>query len=1186
QYRAKIHLDVLASEKSLWERYRIECIPEGARVERVVIVFSHARPEPVRWTVGGDSERQWTARRLTEKELSAALGPPGGEAWEITLRPSRSGAFEILGERSSALAAETPISLVGLPQAAAQEAVVRLRTVGPEGPQIFSQRIQPIPAVSEDFIPGWTAQLAAFRYDPKQELTGIMPPALRVRLRQESALDRETWVWRAHLESRFQPDGQADHRVVYWLANFHRTQLTVRIPSDPDSTQIQGVWLNGEPARRPIVSSGPDASGVSVLVDLAPGRTFSVLVIGFRTQGPPLRRSRGIRPAFPQLDVPVSSRFWTVWLPPGFEALYPAKDAVAGRAAEISVRERLFGIWARPEHRQPFDPLDSNHWKDLNAADPQVQRCQEQVETFFQTSGTLLAQSPKKPAPTESSSPTVSAGRRWTWGELLQHEAFNRAGKILIDRQGVWEAGIDPASPVVISSPPAQGAEQRAGREALWQAGLALVVHPGLILITSWERAAQRPAFSQPTGDPLVWYLPGGELVRQMEHAANLRMDPALLSPGMWQESAAPSPAGALRPLEGVPQSSMLGWSAYRLEVPEESLADGQFQMGLLDRDQRQAWYWSAFLAAVGVGLLLVRRSPGVALGAAGLLGAGALLATEPLAPVGGGAFCGMVLALAGWAVCGTSRSPSVQTLPADVSTGASPAPSGGLGIKTGMLLLAFGLLGRSQIFGAEEAAIGSLSSGSAPLYRVFIPIDEKEQPTGDPYQVPEPFYQYLRRRAPSAVPSASRQRLRQAVYRGQLSWNPAVSRWEIPRLSVVWQWDMVGKASQVRLAISRENFVPIPGTWLVEGQPIDPQWNEEEKRFLLPTPAGVSPVRIEGQVRPVLLNQGGFQGIDLPIPPALDARLELLLPPEGPEIRVPGAFGMVKRLADPPPRLIAELGPTEQLSVRWPFGSPSSAPAALPEVEQLLWLRVQPGAVLLDARFRVQFPATSAGGSRFRVMGEGRWRLLSWEVEGGGNMEMTPSPGGPIFEFSLPALGPDRVGRASARFLLTDAAGLGALRLAKLEPLDARVQKRWLAVSVDSSLEYPEPSPNRPQAVAVEEFLNLWGPAASPPRFVDNLSASTAGWSLVCRPRIPNTSAEQTLSLGYGEKTVRVFYEARLTTTSGFSFQHRLQTPPDLEVESITIQQDNTSLPVRWAQTADGKLTVFSYAPLSGRYE
>jgi hypothetical protein len=1197
QYRAKIQVDVVASAKSVSERYRMECIPEGSRVDRVVIIFSHTRTEPLQWAISGDTERPWTVRRLTEKDLPSDQLPPGGEAWEIQLRPSRSGTFVIQAQRSTPLGDQMPVALVALPQAVQQEATLRVRTVGPESPQIVSCRMTPIPSAPEDVLPGWTAQVSSFRYDPKQDVFG-QTPALLLRPLPEGAAGRQTWIWQARLESWIQPDGFAKHRAIYWLVNFQRNQLTLKIPEDAEATQIEGVWIGGQPARWQVQKETQKGSGLSVQVVLEPVQTFSSLVIAFQTQQPPLRHGGKLRPCWPCLDVPVLGRTWTLWLPTGWEARCPSEDMLLqgegtepGESAAISVRERLFGIWARPKDQPPFDPFDREHWERLFGSDPALQRDQKQAEAFFQAVGELLRKPPRSPA---AASPAAGGGNlRWTWGDLLQQEAVGQVGKIWIDCQGLWEAGIDPASPVGSSPSPTGEPESRLARAAFWQARLALGIYQGMILITSYERASGWPGWTKNLGDPLVWrILP--ELGDRLLGVGKLGMESLLVPPEIWQDCAPPALPAVMGLGQAVPETSLPGWTAYSMEISESPDSDRPWEITLWDQHQAQAWYWAAFFSAGGLGLWVAKRGRFFLLAAAGLLAGVTLLVPDGWIAPASGAFGGMLLAGA-VALLRPRGQPAEEARPPAGSAseaalpsrpGSASGSSSGRVITVGMWAMA-AVLGIAEARSAEATTAVASPAGGSPLYRVFIPVDDQQQPTGDPYQVPEPFYQYLRRRAQMMAPSASAWRLRQALYRAELTRSAMTGRGEISRIHLSWQCDLAGKVSQISLPLSREQFPVVAGTWLVEGEPIEPQWNQAGTMLIVPIPVAAPTVRLEGQVRPVPWEQGPLQGIDMAIPPTPQSRLELSLPPDAPEVRPEGALGMIKRAEEPTPRLIVELGPSERLSLRWPAGWTPSAEPLLPELDELLWLRVHPGAVLLEGRFRVSVGQASGLPQGLRVMADHRLRLLACQGPGGEEeVKISPSVGGQVFEFPLRFSPQQQTVVLAARFLMSDTIGLGNLRLPKLEPLQVRVGRRWLAVSVDPSLEYPEPLPTRTQAVPIEEFLNLWGSADLPPQFVDNLAAVGPGWTLVSRPRTPNSSVEQTLWLGYGEKMVRLFYEARVTTPSGPCFQHRLQTPPDLRIETISIWQDNTALPIRWARGSHGKVNIFSFSPLTGRYE
>ena len=1188
QYRAKIQVDVVATAKSVSERYRMECIPEGSRVERVVIIFSHARAEPLQWTISGDAEHQWTVRRLTENDLPSDQWPSEGEAWEIQFRPSRSGAFVIQAQRSTPLGDQMPVALAALPQAAQQEATLRVRTVGPGSPQIVSGRLPPIPLAEEEVVPG-TSQLAAFRYEPKQVLSETQESALRLHALPNGQSGRQTWAWQARLDSWLQPDGLGEHIAIYRLANFHHHRLRLRIPCQSGSTQIKDIWLNGQPARWQVQRPSQESAEVSVELAVSPERTLSTLAISFQTRQPSFRHGGTVLPCWPDLDVPVLNRSWTLWLPPGWRARCPRQYTLWGEGNAISLRERLFGIWARPTDRQPFDPFVPEHWKSLFGQDSAFQRDRQQAEAFFRAVGVLLRRPPSISVAASGPSPSL-AGQRWTWGELLQQESLRQVGKMLIDRQGVWEAGIDPASPVRTSMFSTQATEDRIAREAFWQARLALGIYRGMILITSLERASGWPGCAQNLADPLVWRI-GPETGDRLLNLRTLDTESRWVSPHTWQESAETAASGISWPGTAPSGATMLGWTCYAMEVPETSVADQPLEIELRNEDVDRTWYWTAFLTVGGLALMLAKRHWGRLLTPAGVLAAVALVVPDSWVAPASGAF-GAVLAVAVFGLLwprsqrGGGEALPAPSAPEPTLPNPSPGTSSSRVITVGICWLA-AILGIAVAHGAEPSTAIAPSAGVSPLYRVFIPVDDQEQPTGDPYQVPEPFYQYLRRRAQTAAPAVSGWRLRQALYRAEFSPSPTTGRGEIPRVNLMWQWDLVGKVSQISLPILRQQFPIVPDTWLVEGQPIEPQWNEAGTVLILPIPVSAPTVRMEGQIRPGMVAQAGWRGIEAVIPRTPLARLELTLPPDAPEVHLEGAVGVVKQVNEPSPRLVAELGPTERLSVRWPVRLPTSAEPPLPELDELLWLRVQPGAVLLEARFRISGGPGRSVRPGLRLMVENRLRLVGWQGTGsGGEVTIKPSPGGQIVEFLFPSSPQDQMAVLAARFLLTDTTGVGNVRLPKLEPFEVRVARRWLAVSVDPSLESPLPQPNRPHAVPVEEFLNLWGSADMPPQFVDNLAAVGAGWTLVCRPRTPNSSVEQTLWLGYGEKTVRVSYEARLTTTSGPCFQHRLQTPPDLQIETISILQENASVPIRWARTPDGKLNIFSYKPLVGRYE
>ncbi len=59
--------------------------------------------------------------------------------------------------------------------------------------------------------------------------------------------------------------------------------------------------------------------------------------------------------------------------------------------------------------------------------------------------------------------------------------------------------------------------------------------------------------------------------------------------------------------------------------------------------------------------------------------------------------------------------------------------------------------------------------------------------------------------------------------------------------------------------------------------------------------------------------------------------------------------------------------------------------------------------------------------------------------------------------------------------------------------------------------------------------------------------------------------------------------FEAQVTTTSGYLFQHSLTAPAGLKIEEVSLLEDDVERASRWSQEADGRLTVFLNDAASG---
>ena len=333
--------------------------------------------------------------------------------------------------------------------------------------------------------------------------------------------------------------------------------------------------------------------------------------------------------------------------------------------------------------------------------------------------------------------------------------------------------------------------------------------------------------------------------------------------------------------------------------------------------------------------------------------------------------------------------------------------------------------------------------------YRVFVPIDAQRKPTGGKVYLPEAFYQELYRRAALAEKPPA-WLIAAATYRGELARDAATGRWAIGTLRAEYDLRVLARAARVRIPLGLEGAELSPAAALVDGRAIHPQWEPGAAALTI---EGVEPGRrrLEFSLRPTMHDTGDAAGIDLAIPRVAASRLELMLPADAPPVEAPSACGGWS-LEKEPSRLVADLGPADRLTVRWHEGATASQTSRSVDAEQLLWLKIQPGSVVVAAKFR--FHATAGRIQEVQLAVDSRLRLLPMPGDEPPSVEIAAeSDQTRVLTFRWPRPLSDQA-TLEATFLMGGASGVGKIRLPRIELLDARSTRRWLAVSVDAALD------------------------------------------------------------------------------------------------------------------------------------
>ena len=1147
RYSGVIRVKATLADGVLYESYSLRCVPESGEIDGVRVHFSHRRDVPVRWSLGSEDEQQLTARLVPAAAPTSGALATEDEVWELKFRRPRTTPFEITAMRHVPLANQKPISLVSLPEAVSQRGIVTLYCLGPKEMRIKNTRLVPIPAENE---PGVSRRgfRAAYRYHPSRDIASVSEPALSVAV-SDSRFIPAAWISNIDLQSRFAVDGTGVHVASYRVEGSGGASVRLILPP---GAQVDDVRVDQSPAiwQRQVGSEG------RLTVELPPGDTLHVLSIGFRTKGKPLARMGTLEPLLPQSDLPVFAQDWTVWLPPG----YAATD-VDPRVGSLDWRQRLFGALGRPTGWRVWNPLDLDRWPTAGGERSGRADALQKADLLLQQIGALSA---------------AGAARQddesLEWGSLLTSDAIrDLPGTVLIDEPSLTRAGLLPRTSV---APAFADTPAAAGAILLRQANLALLFDGEAIVLTTQTTAALEHDSLERLGAEPFWEVTPGAIDEQIRLALDGDATNGLLLAETWSRRSRESGVvSAPARFEGCEPADTSGWTACRLEIPIKSSA----QLTYVHRPTLRAFGWISFLMVAAVGWWLVVRSPALVVACLGIFGASALVLNEAVVPFASGGVLGCLFCLT-WRLIvrrpcdNVQEDPSHVILDADLGStvsGNGPSPAS-------LLLMLAVILAAGAAYG--QTAKVKPAQPTVPTYDVFIPIDGHQKPVGGKYYVPEELYRQLNRSMAAVEGRSLGWQIRGVTYRGSLAWQAVPERLAVSELKGVFDLTVVDSPVRVRLPLAREAVRNSADAMLLDGHAMPCEW---DGGMLVVAVADPGSHRLELALRTNPLAGANPAGIDLAIPAMVNSRLELNLPVGAPAIEVPTALGEVRR-EDEPMRLVADLGPTARLTITWEERARRSGRTAI-DVEELLWLKILPNSIVIDARFR--YKVIEGLLREVQVLADPRLRLLPQTKDGAPAVHLQSMPGRTQhLRFELPRTVADQA-TLEASFLVTGATGIGNLRLPQLDSQGCRVTKRWLAVSLDPGLTMDDRPGEKPLTVSVPLFLGDWGAVDSVPQAVYRLTPTQPGWGVAVRPRETRTTVEQTLSISFGTGICELQLDAQLTTSGGTCLQHRLSAPPGLEIDRVSVMADKIERFARWSASRDGSLTLFLNKPVTGKH-
>ncbi|MBW3595986.1 MAG: hypothetical protein KY475_01780 [Planctomycetes bacterium] len=483
----------------------------------------------------------------------------------------------------------------------------------------------------------------------------------------------------------------------------------------------------------------------------------------------------------------------------------------------------------------------------------------------------------------------------------------------------------------------------------------------------------------------------------------------------------------------------------------------------------------------------------------------------------------------------------------------------------------------------AGGAVYGRLAAADpAAVHPVIIPIDEEGRvSTRDKYvYLPESLYAALRQAARGLEAPPRDWLLRSANYRAAFGWNLSGDEIDCRRIDAELELEILSAPCTVVLPAPWRDAGLAEDSLRMDGAPPEWSWSDDPAGLQLDfSEAGL--YRLELTFTPIITEANDQRRVSLPVPATPDAELKVVYPADGAGLLLPTALGGVQR-NDSTQEITAQLGPVDNLTMLWP-NTVEAAPGdeRQPHVEQLLWLHVQPDALVVDAKWKFLggrpidsieiladdaltfLPSTArslAGFSQARKQNKQVLRL-QWD-----------QPRTPPFEFQ-------------ASFVMQGAAGVGAPAAPHLEIRDAVIAKRWLGVSLDPALEAESVETREVEPLSAMSFGAAWGEAPAPPGSAFRLLGAGAAWSAQTRFRDLPLTGRAALSIAYRGDAATVSYDAELDAGRGQVFILRLNTPKQFAAEQVSVTEGDVERVDHWSQDSEGELAVFLNGRVTGKH-
>ncbi len=617
---------------------------------------------------------------------------------------------------------------------------------------------------------------------------------------------------------------------------------------------------------------------------------------------------------------------------------------------------------------------------------------------------------------------------------------------------------------------------------------------------------------------------------------ANLSVDcavplKALVTNGEQQRSAGMDALDVGLSL-GVDQSAASGWTTYRFD----GLDDSPSEIYFADSQVIIAWAWATFVCVAGLRLWFRKTSLPFDLLCFGILTSVAIAAPALISMLTAAAWLGLATGrLLSWLF--GSRQPHAES--------GKPKLGRNEVSRTIALVIPISILlaMACALVQAEEDPVAGANAQS-PVQRVLIPIDANGRPSGRFYYLPESLHSALVRRTPDFAIEPPKYLITSAIYRSL-----ALAR-DLPMASGSYPWhaefeiESLVDGAAIRLPLGQDGTVLPADSAILDGQAARLRPADQERYI---------DIELRGRHRLELTflpvpKSGGF---NFAVPVVAAAKVE----------------------SSPTAERATFLGPANRVVIAPPGLQPSTHEAEQVEfnVDELNWMQINSAGITVATRLKLDVLTSRL--SHFDLKVDPR---LVPEIAADDTNVARIEPlgfGGSVLriEMKRPVSGKSTI---DLKFALKDNSAIGQFDRPQLEVLSAKNKSEYWAATIESGLN-SELQREESETIAVQRFLGLWGKALQKPQFAWTVTPKHPQFTVTTRPAQNQVFADYRIALLTGQQDASV--RANVTVTSEEPvFQYRIALPPQLDIAQLSVEAENTEIPIRWAHSRPELLTVF----------